>query len=119
MKKIIKILLVIFSFAIMINFNNVYADEGKQQKVYTTDMVVGTYGTITMSFMYNYYTATQEKEFVEWTYYRVKPTSASTCWYITRDVVKNGKGLKMTVSAQGYNYNTRVTSSVYKFVFYI
>lgn len=69
-----------------------------------------------MVFMYNYNADTNKKTFVKWTHYKVKPVNEITCWYIFCDVKQNGNGLIMTVTAQGYNYNTRETSPVYKFV---
>lgn len=35
--------------------------------------------------------------------------------YIFRDIKQNSNGSMMNVTVQGYNYNIRVTSPVYKF----
>ena len=122
MKRILKVVLIVISCFLIVGLNEVHALEGTksdpnvQQRVYSTDLVVGSYGTITLAFVYNYNTVTVKKTFSEWTVYKVKPSNANTCWYISRNVTQNGNGLKMTVTAQGYNYNTRQTSQVYTFV---
>ena len=115
-KKLLSLFFVFLSiFCFIMKPKDVYAAD-IQQRVYSTDMVVPTYGTISMAFIYDYNADTKKKTFVKWTTYKVKPVNGSTCWYISRDVKQNGNGLIMTVTAQGYNYNTRVTSPVYKFV---
>lgn len=115
-KKILSLFFVVLSiFTIVMKPRNVYAAD-IQQRVYATEMTVGSYGTISMAFIYDYNPDTKKKTFVKWSNYKVKPVNGSTCWYISRTVKQNGNGLKMTVTAQGYNYNTRETSEVYKFI---
>lgn len=116
MKKILKVVF-LSSFLLISLINPVYAET--QERVYSADLQVATYGTIKLAFLYEWDTSNNTKEFIRWTHYRVDTINGNTCWYISRDVYKNGSGLKMVVTAQGYNYNTRLTSPVYTFTKYI